>query len=515
MYLTEEYTMYKLAHNLVTKEGYDVLHINTEAQELWLEKNENKVSKVIRLIHKGFDWKNHLKTDIARVFQRTKAMEKMLIGKTIEIYNIYISAHTPVEDWEDLKRPLQLNAKNPIKMNVFYLTNTDYEEEMLRLQAEVGGQLIEKDQLTSDSEKESTIKEFQIELSSTKYNAQKKKERVFSFGKPLMTYILIIINIIMFILLEVKGGSTNTEVLIEYGAKYNPAILDGEWWRIISSMFLHIGVFHLFMNMLALYYLGLAVERIFGSWRFTAIYFLAGIGGGLTSFAFSMSISAGASGAIFGLFGALLFFGTVHKKIFLQTMGRGILMVLVLNLVIGFTIPNIDMGAHLGGLVTGFLASAIFHLPENKNFKLQLLALIAYGFLLFGLVVYGINATNNSVAYQVVLVEEAIIDEDFDTVIDITTDALEKESELDAELLFQRSYAYIHLSNSDAAIIDLERSVEIKKNYAEAYHNLALLYSEKGKDKKAIDAAEKALKLNPEDENYMRLLEQVTGDTSD
>src|SRR5699024_11672752 len=86
---------------------------------------------------------------------------------------------------------------------------------------------------------------------------------------------------------------TSTETLIKFGTKYNPAIIEnGEWWRIVTSMFLHIGIFHILMNMLAVYYLGSVVERIYGAFRFLIIYFLAGIGGGLASFAFTTNVSA-------------------------------------------------------------------------------------------------------------------------------------------------------------------------------------------------------------------------------
>lgn len=159
------------------------------------------------------------------------------------------------------------------------------------------------------------------------------------------------------------------ETLIHYGAKYNPAIVAGEWWRIISSMFLHIGALHLFMNMLAVYYLGTAVERIYGSGRFIIIYFLAGIIGSLTSFAFNTHVSAGASGALFGLFGALLYFGVIYKNLFYQTMGKSVIFILLINLAFGFLVPQIDMGAHLGGLIGGFVAAAITSLPEQLTKK--------------------------------------------------------------------------------------------------------------------------------------------------
>lgn len=92
-----------------------------------------------------------------------------------------------------------------------------------------------------------------------------------------MTYILLAVNILLFMFVESQGSTTSVSTLIEFGAKYNPAIMEGEWWRIGSSMFLHIGLLHLLMNMLALYYIGIAVERIYGTWRFSVIYLLAGI----------------------------------------------------------------------------------------------------------------------------------------------------------------------------------------------------------------------------------------------
>src|SRR5699024_8296641 len=160
------------------------------------------------------------------------------------------------------------------------------------------------------------------------------------------------INVFLFILLEFRGGSMDVPELINMSAKYNPAMIEGEWWLAFTSMNLHKDFLHLFVIMLALYLLVVLVERYIDNKRFNVIYILSGIGCSLTSFAFSSSISAGASGALFGLFGALLFFGVNYKNLFFQTMGKNVIFILILNLVIGIVIPNIDMGAHLGGLIT-------------------------------------------------------------------------------------------------------------------------------------------------------------------
>src|SRR5690606_2824550 len=133
--------------------------------------------------------------------------------------------------------------------------------------------------------------------------------------------------------------------------KFNPLILEGEWWRFITPIFIHIGFLHLMMNTLALFYISGIVERIFGSIRFFIIYILAGISGTVASFIFNTHISAGASGAIFGCFGALLYFGYRHPNLFFRTMGVNVFFILGLNLAFGFTVSGVDNAGHIGGLI--------------------------------------------------------------------------------------------------------------------------------------------------------------------
>ncbi len=391
MFITEQYYMYQLASDLIENEKYEMLFINPKTDELWLEKYEKNVSKVIRFVHKGFDWKNHLKSDIASVFQRILPMKRMLVGKNIEIFNVYVTSHEPVDDWEILKKPMQLKEKKPLKMKVFYLTEDNFESERARLLEQINASTLKEQKLPTESEQENAVVKYKIKFNKLIQEKNKQREQVFTYGKPIFTYVLIVLNLLMFFLLEINGGSTNIDNLIQSGAKYNPAIIDGEWWRIISSMFLHIGLMHLVMNMIALYYLGMTVERIFGSVRFIIIYFLAGIGGSITSFAFNSHVAAGASGALFGLFGALLFFGFIHKKLFLQTMGKSLIVILLINLFIGIAIPQIDMGAHLGGLIMGFIASFMTYIPGKHNRLIQLAAFILYLVVLFILIKVGIQ----------------------------------------------------------------------------------------------------------------------------
>lgn len=515
MYLDENYTMYKIAYHLVVNDHFDVLEINEKDEEVWLEKHEKNTSIVVRLIHKGFDWKNHLKKDIALIFQKAKAMKRLLADKHVALYNVYVSSHVPVDDWEILRKPMQLKERNPVKMKVYYLGEDDLTEEKKRLFKDLNSSSTPSPDALSETAKEEKVQNYKRFLANALRRQRQEAENVFSFGKPFLTYFLLVINIILFFMLESNGSSTSIDNLIEFGAKYNPAIIeDGQWWRIISSMFLHIGFLHLFMNMLAVYYLGTLVERIYGSWRFLIIYFLAGISGGLASFAFTTNVSAGASGALFGLFGAIVFFGFIHKKLFFQTIGSGVLLLIGINIVFGFTIPQIDMGAHLGGLIGGFIASAIIHLPKNKSLRIQLLAFIVYLIMISGLVAFGVQNNVNSQSYQLMKMEELLMEDNYEEVVNIATHALELSGDIEATILFQRSYAYIEMNQIDQAIEDLENSIEYDDALPEAYYNLALLYYNMGESDKAEEMVETAYEMNPDDEDFIDLYEEITGENA-
>lgn len=514
MNLQEEHLMYQFARHFVEDKHFHMLLMNENRGEIWLEKRIGKKSIIIRLLHEGFDWKNYLKTDIAQVFQRVKSLQQYLSSKHIEIYNVYISSYEPVDSWEILKKPMQLKEKNPAKMKVYYLTNDTVTDEIHRLyddlqMAAPSFGIDEKGQ-TKEAQ-EQFIQQTKKYLIDTYEERRKRVERVFSYGKPFFTYLLIVSNIIMYFLLEINGGSTDLENLVSLGAKYNPAILDGQWWRIVSSMFLHIGIFHLLMNMFALYYIGLAVERIYGSWRFLVIYMLAGIGGGVASFAFTINIAAGASGAIFGLFGALLFFGINHRHTFFQTMGKGIIMVIVINVAIGFLVPQIDNAAHLGGLIGGFLASAIVHLPKQRKRMIQLLGLALYTVILFITVNFGINENLSSSMFQLTKIEEMIQNGSYELAIEEATNEIEADSEYKAELLFQRSYAYIELNNLELAKQDLKESITLKDDLPESYYNLALIYVELGEEAAAKEAISQAYELAPTETDIREQYENITG----
>jgi rhomboid protease GluP len=177
-----------------------------------------------------------------------------------------------------------------------------------------------------------------------------------SLSKAPVTVALLAINVLVFALLEITGGSTDSVNLYRWGAKYGPAIADGEWWRLALPIFMHIGFFHLLTNSLGLLIFGSVVERIYGSVAYAAIYLVTGIVGNLASFVVSPALGAGASGAVFGIVGAFAVYLLLNRKL-MGEMGRQALItvgfIVGLNLVLGFSQQGIDNAAHVGGLLAG------------------------------------------------------------------------------------------------------------------------------------------------------------------
>ncbi|GAC1389568.1 MAG: hypothetical protein NVS4B11_37680 [Ktedonobacteraceae bacterium] len=169
----------------------------------------------------------------------------------------------------------------------------------------------------------------------------------------LITYTLIAINVIVF------AFSSLYPNLLNDGAQVNQLVAQGDYWRLFTAMFLHLNILHIGFNMLSLFFVGRAVEVFYGKWRYLVIYLLSGIAGGVLFLFTSPGGSAvGASGAIFGIFGALGVFYIVNRRS-LGVYGRGAIGNWVfwigLNLVFGLTNPDIALTAHIGGLIAGML----------------------------------------------------------------------------------------------------------------------------------------------------------------
>ena len=177
-----------------------------------------------------------------------------------------------------------------------------------------------------------------------------------------VTPTVIAINVIVFVVMVVSGVPVfepTGDQLIRWGADFGPLTTHGEWWRILTATFVHVGLMHVLVNMVILLNIGMFTERLFGNGGFAVLYLLSGLGGSLASLAWRpFTVSAGASGAIFGVYGGLLGFLILHRQIVpgevLRPLMKSALIFLGYNLIYGLAKSEVDVAAHLGGLATGF-----------------------------------------------------------------------------------------------------------------------------------------------------------------
>jgi rhomboid protease GluP len=338
-------------------------------------------------------------------------------------------------------------------------------------------------------------------------------------ARPRVTYVLLGAIVLMFVVETALGGSTDTEVLVRLGAKVTPLIAAGEYWRLLTAMFLHIGLAHLFFNGYALFAIGTELERLYGYPRFTSIYFLSGLFGSLASYAFSYTLSAGASGAIFGVIGALAAFFALHRER-LGAWGRSrlanIVFLIAINLFLGFTQPGIDNLGHLGGLVSGFLLGwALAPRYALDPVRQQVIdrngpgrywpAVAAAVVLLVGGTVLATRAHQGSAELSIYRGQQAIDEREWAEAATQFEAALAADPDVDdAGLYFYLGVARNYLEEHRLAAQAYERALALTPDDSPTHWNLALTYLELAQYDLAREHFEAYLALNPQREAEVR-----------
>ena len=190
--------------------------------------------------------------------------------------------------------------------------------------------------------------------------------------KEPITVLFILLNILIFLVVDFTGGSENTAHMIECGAAYPPLILEnGEIYRLFTCMFLHFGIEHLLNNMLVLFVLGSRLEQVIGNIKFLLIYLIGGVLGNVISLLIELraqdfAVSAGASGAVFAVMGAMVYIVIRNKGWLGDLSMRQILVMAAFSLYFGFASTGVDNTAHVGGMVSGFFLAVIFYHPGRK-----------------------------------------------------------------------------------------------------------------------------------------------------
>ncbi|MFQ6320970.1 rhomboid protease YqgP [Bacillus halotolerans] len=503
MYLLE-YTYWKVAAHLVRR-GYGVIQ-SGESDEIWMEAPDKSSHDLIRLFKQNIDFRQEIVRDIEVQAERVEHVRKSIGKRHLKLLNVLISAEAPVDDWEEItEKPFE---KGQVSVETALVTGTSLHEDLQAVFPSLDA--VEWTEDRDSLEHVQMAKEHFFSLVQKQEEQRKKEAAFFQNGKPIFTYLFIALQLVMFFLLEINGGSTNTETLVAFGAKENGLIAAGEWWRLLTPIVLHIGLAHLAFNTLALWSVGTAVERMYGSGRFLLIYLAAGITGSIASFVFSPYPSAGASGAIFGCLGALLYVAVSNRKMFLKTIGTNIIVIILINLGFGFAVSNIDNSGHIGGLAGGFLAAAALGLPKAKDWGKKLVSAMLLAALAGGFLYYGLHSPSHQETALIRQANELYQEGKYKEVTELLNGEAEQK-DASADLLKILAVSDIQISEYDQAISLLERAVqkEPKDQDHASYYYLALLYAEKNELGQADKAIRTAAKLNPKEERYIELQQQI------
>ena len=330
----------KILHYFITEEDYKPVIINGLDNEIWLE-NMEKDLKLIRINNNYIHNNEQLKADLFKASNIMKSIKKNTFSFNMNMLNLLL-------DTGDSVQVIETKNIETIKVDKI----TDFKKN--RIVSEFFPNV--KDSILN--EKVDPVEFFKLteDMNQKTIRNEKKLAKIFSPKKPVITYALIVINIVMFLLTYTLNSQVD---LVYYLANNKVLVKSGEYYRLITCMFLHSDIIHIGFNMYALYILGPQVERYYGKSKFLLIYFVSGLLGSLFSCVFmnDLSFSIGASGAIFGLLGSIAYF-TYYYRATLQGLLRSqIVPVIVLNLCLGLFIPDIDIFAHLGGLIGGILIS--------------------------------------------------------------------------------------------------------------------------------------------------------------
>lgn len=370
----------KLIHYFITKQGYNPVLLHGIKDEIWLE-NVKGDYKIVRIVLNYIHNDEQLDMDLFRTKQILRKIKLKMFSLKMNSLNIFVNLGDNVD----------VGKKNNDNFNCIDIKSFDdigkYENVINTFPNILEVESVDKKGFELFIKLTQDINEKNLEES-------KKAEDVFAKRTPIVTYILMAINIIMFLFLVLKGGNIwelDANLLEKYGALVSPEYLIKpiNYLRIITSIFLHGGIIHLFFNMYALYVIGPQLESFFGKIKYLLIYLISGICGNLLSLLLLNGnyVSVGASGAIFGLFGALLYFG-YHYRVYLSGVVKSqIIPLIVANLVIGFFIAGINNMAHIGGLIGGFLmAKAVgvkYRSEKSDIINGIIMILIFIGFLIY------------------------------------------------------------------------------------------------------------------------------------
>lgn len=326
----------KLLHYFITERNYNPILLQGVDNEIWLENMDDEY-KIIRIVSNHIHNDEQLSFDSFKTTKIVKKIKKKTFSWKMNVLTIYT----------DLGDNAHLDSVKT--MDCMYL----YDEQDLKNYSFIDSVFPDiKNKLKFSEKGLQLFIKITNDINSKNKTEAEKAEEVFKKKKPIITTILVALNIAIFLLSYLFGvydDSLNTFAL------YGPLVRFGDYYRLITGTFLHGDLLHLLFNSYALYIIGSQMESFLGKTKFTIVYFFSAIMGSLFSISFNQNPSIGANGAIFGLLGSMLYFG-YHYRVYLGSVLKSqIIPLIILNLLLGFLGSGIDNFGHVGGLIGGAL----------------------------------------------------------------------------------------------------------------------------------------------------------------
>ena len=349
----------KLVHFLVTKENYIPIVVNGVRNEVWLENVEGPY-KIIRINSNYIHNKEQFNFDIYKTNNVARQIKKKTLSWKMNVLNIFL----------DLNDDVKLDSIDHID-NIKVNDTQDLVHNQIVVEAFPN---IEKDIINADNDVD-LIVNVTNDINSKTAKENRKYEEVFKPKKIVVTYVLIALCTLIYIL-QILFPSLTT-----LGAVNGSLVRSGQVYRLVTGMFMHGSIWHLLCNMYSLYVIGCATENYFGKKKFLLIYFVSGIIGSMFSCIFNTGWSLGASGAIFGLMGALCYFGYYYRLYMGKALYSEIIPVIVLNLALSLVVSNIDFYAHIGGLIGGVFITMGLGIKNKTDKQSSINGWITFGIL--------------------------------------------------------------------------------------------------------------------------------------
>ncbi len=349
--------MMSLVHYFVTKENYAPIQVQGVKDEIWLE-NLDGPYRIIRISCNSIINEEQYKFDMFKMKHVMKQIKKKTLSFKVNALNICLDISKKID---------KVNFKNIETVSIETLNDVKKNADISKAFPMI------KDELLETSDGLDLIINVTNDINEKTEKENKKFNEVFAPKAIVFTNIIMLICMAMYFVVAIYGNNFinfDVGILTSFGANNIVLVKHGQIWRLITCAFLHVGFIHLLVNMYSLRVIGPSVEALIGKWKFVFIYLISSVSASLMSLVFTEAniVSAGASGAIFGLMGALLYFGYHYRLYLNDAIKTQIIPVIVFNLLIGFMISGIDNGAHIGGLVGGYLATMAIGI-KNKSHK--------------------------------------------------------------------------------------------------------------------------------------------------